>query len=69
MLYIKPVNVKLSLCLTKYHAMKTCWGGGGMSLHILNIDIRWKWMVSFTLRPVYLRDKSPRYPLDRDWVG
>jgi hypothetical protein len=29
------VKVKLSLCLTKQHAMKTCWGSGGITPHIL----------------------------------
>jgi hypothetical protein len=29
------VKVKLSLCLTKHHAMKTYWGSGDIALHIL----------------------------------
>jgi hypothetical protein len=29
------VNVKLSLCLTKHHAMKTYWGSGGVAPLIL----------------------------------
>jgi hypothetical protein len=28
--YVSMANVKLSLRLTKYHAMKTNWRGGGM---------------------------------------
>jgi len=28
---------------------------------ILNLGTRWRWMVSFTLRPLYPRGKSPRY--------
>jgi len=27
----KDVNIKLFLCLTKYHAMKAYWGGRGKS--------------------------------------
>jgi hypothetical protein len=27
------VMVKLSLCLTKHHTMKTYWGGGHISMH------------------------------------
>jgi hypothetical protein len=29
------VKVKLSLCLTIHHAMKTYWGSGGIAPHIL----------------------------------
>jgi hypothetical protein len=32
---------------------------------ILDVDIRWKWMVSFMLRPLYPRGKSPWNQLDR----
>jgi hypothetical protein len=31
---------------------------------ILDHSIRWRWLVSFTPRPLYPRGKSPRYPLD-----
>jgi hypothetical protein len=31
----KKVKVKLSLCLTKHHAMKTYWGSGGIAPRIL----------------------------------
>jgi hypothetical protein len=34
---IHKVEVKLSLCLTKYHAMKTCWGSGGRAPRNLNL--------------------------------
>jgi len=59
------VKIKLSLCLTKHHAMKTYWGSGGIDSHILNFGTRWKWVVSFTLRPLYSRWRNQRYPLDR----
>jgi hypothetical protein len=36
------VKVKLSLCLTKHHAMKTYWGSGGIALSILDLGIRWR---------------------------
>jgi hypothetical protein len=32
---------------------------------ILDLGIKWKWMVSFTPQPLYLRRKSARYPLGR----
>jgi hypothetical protein len=69
------------LCLTKYHAMKLypvlnqaarhrdIWRNGGITPHLLNHGSRWRWVVSFTPRPLYLRGKSPRYPLDRRLGG
>jgi hypothetical protein len=32
---VLKVKVKLSLCLTKHHAMKACWWCGGIAPHIL----------------------------------
>jgi hypothetical protein len=34
-------RVKLSLCLTKHHAMKTYWGSGSVTPRILNLSTRW----------------------------
>jgi hypothetical protein len=34
-------KVKLSLCLTKHHAMKTYWGSGGTAPLILDLGMRW----------------------------
>jgi len=45
-------SLKLSLILTKYHAMKTYWDSRGIARHILNFCIRWRWVVRFTLRPL-----------------
>jgi len=39
------------------------------SFCIFNLGSRWKWMVSFTPRPLYLHGKSPRYSLDRRLGG
>jgi hypothetical protein len=73
-------KVKLSPCLTKYHAMKTypvlkqaprqeeVWSGG-MVPHILNLDTKWSWVVSSTPLPLYPRGKRPRFPLDRRLGG
>jgi hypothetical protein len=36
------VKVKLSLCLTKHHAMKTYWGSGGITPRILDLGTRWR---------------------------
>jgi hypothetical protein len=46
--------------LTKRHAMKTWWGSGDIAPRIFNLSTRWRWGVSFTPQPLYLRDKSPR---------
>jgi hypothetical protein len=31
---------------------------------ILNLDTRWRSIISFTSQPIYFVGKSPRYPLD-----
>jgi hypothetical protein len=36
------VNVKLSLCLTKHHAMKTYWESGGIAPRILELGTTWR---------------------------
>jgi len=59
------IRVNFSLCLTKYHAMKTYWGNGVIDPRIRNLGTRWKWVVSFALRPFYPRGKGRRYLLDR----
>jgi hypothetical protein len=52
-------KVKLSLCLTKHHAMKTYWGSGGIAPRILDFGTRWRWVVSFTPLPLYPQGKPP----------
>jgi hypothetical protein len=54
------VRELLFLCVTKYHAMKTYGESGGVSPRILNRGTRWRWVVSFGLRPF-----SYRHPLER----
>jgi hypothetical protein len=65
----KKVQVKLSLCLSKHHTTKTYWESGGIAPRILDPSARWRWMVSFTPRPLYPQGKSPWYPLDRRLGG
>jgi hypothetical protein len=36
---------------------------------ILNLDITWRFVVSYTHRPLYPREKSPRYPVDNRLGG
>jgi hypothetical protein len=44
-------------------------GEWGYSSTILDLGTRWRWLVSFTLLPLYPRGKSPRHPLDRRLGG
>jgi len=41
------------------------WVSGGAAPRIFHLGARWRWVVSFTLRPFYPLGKIPRYPLDR----
>jgi hypothetical protein len=65
----KGKKVKLSLCLTKHHAMKTYRGSGCTSPCILDLGTSWRRVVSFMHRPLYPRGKNPWYSLDRKLVG
>jgi hypothetical protein len=64
------VKVNLSLCfLTEHHTMKAYWGSGVTAPRILDLSTRWRRVVGFKLRPLYLQGKSPSYPLDRRLGG
>jgi len=49
--------------------MKAYWGTGSAAPRILHIDSRWRWMDSFTPRPLYPQGKIPLDPLDRRLSG
>jgi hypothetical protein len=49
--------------------VKAYWGSGGIAPGIVDLGTRWRSVVSFTLRPLYLQGKSPWYPLDRRLGG
>jgi hypothetical protein len=49
--------------------MKTYWGSGDIAPHILDLRTRWRWVVSFTTRPIYLREKAPGTHWIGGWVG
>jgi len=36
--------IKVLHFLIKHHAMKTYWGSGGVTLRILNLGTRWRWV-------------------------
>jgi hypothetical protein len=48
--------------------MKKYWGGG-IAPRILDPGTSWRWVVSFTLRPLYSLVKIPRYVFDRRLGG
>jgi hypothetical protein len=48
--------------------MKAC-GEWMYSSHFLDLVTSWRWVVSFTPLPLYLRRKSPQYPLNRRLGG
>jgi hypothetical protein len=59
-------KVKLSLCTKPWRR----FGGVEVWLHaFFDLGTRWRWVVSFTPRPLYPQGKSPRYPLDRKLGG
>jgi hypothetical protein len=45
------------------------WGSGCIDPRFLHPGASWRWVVSFTPRPIYLRRKSPLYPLYRRLGG
>jgi hypothetical protein len=49
--------------------MKAYWGSESIAPHILNLATRWRWVVSFTPRPLYSQVKDTWYPLDRRLGG
>jgi hypothetical protein len=51
--------------LTEHHDKKTYWKSGGIAPLILILGTRWRWVVSFTPRPLHPQEKRPWYPLDR----
>jgi len=48
--------------------MEAYWGSGSIVPHILGLGTRWRWVVSFTSRPLYPKGKNPWYPLG-GWLG
>jgi len=74
-------KVKLSLNLTKYHAMKThpvlwrstkSWrwmGSGGTAPRILNLGPIWRWVIIFGSRALYPGEHNSRHPQHRRLDG
>jgi hypothetical protein len=49
--------------------MKMYLGNGGIAPRIPALGPRWRWVDSFTHRPLYPQGKNPWYPLDRRLGG
>jgi hypothetical protein len=45
------------------------WWSGCIDPHFLDLGTSWRWVDSFTSRPLYPRGESPRYALDRRLGG
>jgi hypothetical protein len=58
-------KAKLSLCFNWSPRYEGVLGCGGMAPRILDLCSRWRWVVSFTTRPLYPQGKCRRHPLDR----
>jgi hypothetical protein len=49
--------------------MKAIWGVEVYLHSFFDLGTRWRWVVSFTSRPIYPQEKSACYPLDRRLGG
>jgi hypothetical protein len=49
--------------------MKVYGGIRRIAPRIIDLGTRWRWVVSFTPRPLYSQGKNPWYPLDRRLGG
>jgi hypothetical protein len=49
--------------------MKMYWGSGGIASRTPNLGTRWRFVVSYTPRPLYPLRKSPWYQLNRGLSG
>jgi hypothetical protein len=57
------VKVKLFLCLTKHHAMKTYWGSGDVTPRILDFGTRWRMCGQFHALAALPPGKEPSVPV------
>jgi hypothetical protein len=59
-------KVKLSLCLTNQaQRHEGVWGSGYINPRVLDLGTSWRWVVSFTPRPLYRGERAP----DTHWIG
>jgi hypothetical protein len=58
-----------SLCFNWAPRHEGVLGSGSTALRILDLGTRWRWVVSFTPRPLYPHGKRQCYPLNRRLAG
>jgi hypothetical protein len=58
-------KIKLFLCFNWAPRHEGVLGSGGIYPRVSALDTIWRWVVSFTPRPLYPQVNSPWYPLDR----
>jgi hypothetical protein len=63
------VKVKLSLRFNWAPLHEGRLGSGRIAPRIIDLGTRLRWVVSFTIRPLYPQGKTPWYPLDRRLGG
>jgi hypothetical protein len=67
-IFIAPIYILTYTCLNGvYFSLKYCCGC--IDSHFLDLGTSLRWVVSFTLQPLYPRGKSTRYPLYRRLGG
>jgi hypothetical protein len=58
-----------AIFLTEHHSMKVYWGSGGIAPRILDLGTKRRWVVSFTPRLLYPRERTSRSHCRGGWVG
>jgi len=59
-IYLLSVTQRQFFCCERH---KVTWERGGTDILLINLDTRWRLMVSFTHRPLYTGGQSPQHPL------
>jgi hypothetical protein len=63
-------QIKLFLCLTNWAPRhEGVWGNGCLDSRALDLGTSWRWVLSFTPRPLYDRKKSAGTHWIGGWVG
>jgi hypothetical protein len=57
--------VRWNWAQSKVPSHEDVWESGHKGPRILNLDTIWRWVVSFTLRPLHSRGKGPQYLSDK----
>jgi hypothetical protein len=63
LLWVNVVMIHKRIKVFPVHSMKAYKGSGDMAPLILNLGTKWRWIVNFTLLPLYPR-KEPQYVLN-----